>query len=99
MPTEELRDKYIAVDELIMDVLAGSRDGERDAWHEDLDKEPNTLTRAINATADEIKRLYDTYPTHLREPPQMGPGWYFDHLLLTGRRYWDGSQWTEHTAP
>jgi hypothetical protein len=101
MPSEELRDAYVAVGRLIMKVVSGSDDPHApDPWHEDVSgPQPDTVSRAVNATADEIKRLYDTYPTELREPPQTGPGWYFDHLLLTGRRYWDGSKWTEHTAP
>lgn len=66
MPTDELREKYFAVDRLIMDVLAGG-DGEnpRDAWEEDLETEPNTITQAMDATAEEIKRLYATYPSEL----------------------------------
>lgn len=62
MPTDELRDKYIAVHELAMDVVSG---GDEDAWEQDLEKQPDTISRAVNATADEIKRLYKTYPTEL----------------------------------
>lgn len=66
MPTDELHDKYIAVQQLIMDVVGGSDDeNPKDAWAEDLEHQPDTITRAINATAGEIKRLYETYPSGL----------------------------------
>jgi hypothetical protein len=33
-------------------------------------------------------------------PPGAVPaGWYPDPSTTGGRRYWDGSGWTEHTAP
>jgi len=35
-------------------------------------------------------------PTH-PFPPSKNAGWYLDPFG-TGRRYWDGSAWTEHTA-
>ena len=65
MPTDELRDAYIAVERLIMKVVKGSDDETApDPWHEDVaGPQPDTITRAVNVTADEIKRLYDTYPT------------------------------------
>lgn len=66
LPTHELHDNYIAVNDLIMDVIGGSdEDDPRDAWHDDLENQPDTITRAVNATAEEIKRLYDTYPAEL----------------------------------
>lgn len=78
MATDELRDRYIAVQQLIMDVLSGD-DGEnpRDAWEQDLENQPDTITRAINATGDEIKRLYDTYPAELGPSRGSSPlAWY-----------------------
>ncbi|MCV7169192.1 hypothetical protein H7I41_04545, partial [Mycobacterium manitobense] len=61
LPTDELRDSYVAVERLIMRVVRGSDDDTFDAWHEDVSgPQPDTITRAINATADAIKRLYDT---------------------------------------
>lgn len=66
MPTDELRDAYIAVECLIMKVIKGSdAEDAPDAWHEDLKTQPDTITRAVNATADAIKRLYETYPAEL----------------------------------
>lgn len=32
-------------------------------------------------------------------PPSAPPGWYPDPDQDALQRYWDGSQWTEHTAP
>jgi hypothetical protein len=102
MPTDELHDKYIEVERLMMAVLRGSgEENPKDAWHEDLQVQPDTITRAVRATGEEIKRLYNTYPAKIPSPELRSsqPGWYFDHILLAGRRYWDGSRWTEHTAP
>lgn len=99
MPTDDLRDKYIAVQQLIMDVVGGSDDEHpRDAWFEDVEQQPDTITRAINATAAEIKRLYDTYPSELQSRLPRPAGWYFDPFQPWAQRYWDGSEWTEHTA-
>jgi hypothetical protein len=71
MPSDELRDAYIAVERLIMKVVKGSDDETApDSWHEDVaGPQPDTITRAVNATADEIKRLYDTYPAELGARP------------------------------
>lgn len=30
---------------------------------------------------------------------QVAPGWYPDHADLSLQRWWDGTQWTTHTAP
>jgi type II secretory pathway pseudopilin PulG len=30
---------------------------------------------------------------------QTPPGWYLDPMNLSSQRYWDGQQWTEHSAP
>jgi hypothetical protein len=51
-----------------MEVVTGSDDPNvPDAWNADVSgPQPDTVTRAVNATADEIKRLYDTYPSELR---------------------------------
>jgi hypothetical protein len=63
LPTESLRNAYIEVEELIMAVGAGSDDDDApDPWGEATHNQPDPITRAIKATADEIKRLYDTYP-------------------------------------
>jgi hypothetical protein len=61
MPSDELRDAYIAVERLIMKVIKGSDDPNApDAWHEDVTgPQPDTITRDVNATADAIKRLYN----------------------------------------
>jgi hypothetical protein len=71
MPTDELRDAYIAVERLIMRVIRGSNGPDApDAWHEDVTgPQPDTITRAVNATADTIKQLYDTYPSELGAKP------------------------------
>lgn len=68
MPTGTLRGAYNEVERLIMKVISGSDDPNApDAWNEDVSgPQPDTITRAVNATADEIKRLYDTYPSRLR---------------------------------
>lgn len=64
LPTTELHDAYIAVERLIMKVVKGSdADNPTDPWHEDLKSQPDTITRAVNATSDAIKELYATYPT------------------------------------
>lgn len=75
MPTEELRDAYIAVERLIMRVVRGSDNPDApDAWHEDVSgPQPDTITRAVNATADAIKQLYDTYPAELGSKPAPPP--------------------------
>ncbi|PJK21011.1 hypothetical protein [Mycolicibacterium goodii] len=71
MPTDELRDAYIAVERLIMRVVRGSNDENApDPWHEDVTgPQPDTITRAVNATADAIKNLYATYPAELGMEP------------------------------
>lgn len=71
LPTTELSDAYIAVERLIMDVVRGSdEDDARDAWHDDVSgPQPDTISRAVNATADTIKQLYDTYPAEIGEKP------------------------------
>lgn len=63
LPTESLRNAYIEVEELIMAVGSGSDDDDLpDPWGEATNNQPDPITRAIQATADEIRRLYDTYP-------------------------------------
>lgn len=60
-----------------MKVVAGSDDPNApDAWQEDVSgPQPDTFTRAVNATADEIRRLYATYPSELPEvPSRAGAG-------------------------
>ncbi len=68
MPTEELQNSYIAVEELIMKVVTGTDDPNApDAWNEDVSgPQPDTITRAVNETADELKRLHDSYPVELQ---------------------------------
>jgi hypothetical protein len=83
MPTDELREAYIAVERLIMAVVRGSDDPDApDPWHADVaGPQPDTITRAVNATADAIKHLYTTYPDELGTKPSSpqlaawpGPG-------------------------
>lgn len=38
-------------------------------------------------------------PTPPPPPPGIPAGWYPDQADAVLLRYWDGSQWTEHTAP
>lgn len=80
MPPGDLRDSYKAVEQLIMKVVKGSDDpNAKDAWNEDVSgQQPDTVTRAVNATADEIRRLYATYPSELPSGADTGmsPCWY-----------------------
>jgi hypothetical protein len=71
MPSDELRDAYIAIERLIMRVVKGSDDPNApDPWNQDVTgPQPDTITRAVNATADAIKQLYDTYPAELGAKP------------------------------
>jgi hypothetical protein len=71
MPTAELGDAYIAVERLIMRVVRGSDDDDAsDPWHDDVSgQQPDTITRAVQATADDIKHFYDTYPSELGSRP------------------------------
>jgi hypothetical protein len=83
----QLRDAYIAVDRPIMQVVRGSDDDDApDAWHEDVTgPQPDTITRAVNATADAMKQLYDTYPAELGtrpESPQLPPAG--QNRIITG---------------
>lgn len=98
MPTDELHERYIAVQQLILEVVSGNAE-QRDAWAEDLEKQPDTITRAINATAQRIKLLYDTYPCELPSSQPRPAGWYYDPFQPWAQRYWDGAEWTDHTAP
>ncbi len=55
-----------------MDVVRGGSDEDDapDAWHNDVSgPQPDTISRAVNATADAIKQLYDTYPAEIGEKP------------------------------
>jgi hypothetical protein len=66
MPAGDLQDSYKAVERLIMTVVKGSDDPDaQDAWHADVVAQPDTITRAMNATTDEIRGLYATYPSEL----------------------------------
>ncbi|WP_293003666.1 hypothetical protein [Mycobacterium sp.] len=67
LPPGDLADSFTAVERLIIEVVRGSDDPSApDPWHEDVSgPEPSTVTRAVNATADEIRRLYATYPSEL----------------------------------
>lgn len=62
-----------------------------------------TIMRHPEKLIDDIAAkgpYYDTYPSELSsQDAPSPPGWYFDHILLAGQRYWDGTAWTEHTAP
>jgi hypothetical protein len=71
MPSVELRDAYVAVERLVMAVVRGSNDEDApDPWHEDVTgPQPDTITRAVQGTADAIKTLYDTYPAELGAKP------------------------------
>ncbi|HEY2084855.1 MAG TPA: hypothetical protein VGH54_02265 [Mycobacterium sp.] len=70
-PSDELHDAYTAVADLIMKVVQGSDDpNAADPWDKDVSgPQPDTITRAVNATADAIKELYDTYPAELGAKP------------------------------
>lgn len=58
-PTNEWREAYTAVADLIMKVIRGSDDPNApDPWDEDVSgPQPDTITRAINAMADAIMEL------------------------------------------
>jgi hypothetical protein len=70
-PSDELHDAYTAVADLIMRVVRGSDDpNAADPWEKDASgPQPDTITRAVNATADAIRELYDTYPAELGAKP------------------------------
>jgi hypothetical protein len=70
-PSDELHDAYSAVADLIMKVVRGSDDpSAADPWDKDVSgPQPDTITRAVSATADAIKKLYDTYPAELGAKP------------------------------
>jgi hypothetical protein len=100
MPTDELREAYIAVERLIMAVVRGSDDPDApDPWHADVaGPQPDTITRAVNATADAIKHLYTTYPDELVRRVRNGfTVKYWDNhacevhrwhcVMVTGRRW------------
>ncbi len=63
LPTETLRSAYISVERLVFKVVAEGVE----VWNESVKSEnqPDPITCAVKATADEIKRLYDAYPTEL----------------------------------
>lgn len=62
LPTESLRNVYVEVEELIMAIVQGSDDGKTDPWEKYTEEQPTAFDKALDATAAEIKRLYDTYP-------------------------------------
>lgn len=64
-PSDELHEAYTAVADLIMKVVQGSDDpNAADPWDKDISgPQPDTITRAVNATSDAIKALYNDYPT------------------------------------
>jgi hypothetical protein len=70
-PSDELHDAYTTVADLIMRVVRGSDDpNAADPWEKDVSgPQPDTITRAVNATSDAIKALYDTYPAQLGAKP------------------------------
>ena len=61
LSTDSLRNVYIEVERLIFNVV---RDGVK-VWNDAVQKQPDAITRAISSTAEEIKRLMDTYPGEL----------------------------------
>jgi hypothetical protein len=70
-PSEELREGYCSVADLIMKVVAANDDPHAiDPWEADVSgPQPDTITRAVNATAELMKRLYDDYPEQLGARP------------------------------
>jgi hypothetical protein len=70
-PSDELSNAYTAVADLIMKVVRGNDDpNARDPWEQDVTgPQPDTITRAVNATAGAIKELYNTYPAELGAKP------------------------------
>jgi len=58
LPSDSLRDVYVEVERLIFRVV---RDG-IDEWHKSVENQPDAITRAVSATAGEIRELLQTYP-------------------------------------
>lgn len=63
LPTESLRNAYLAVESLIMEVIKGSDDPDApDPWKNATHNQPDPIVTAITASSNELKRLFDTYP-------------------------------------
>jgi hypothetical protein len=73
LPTAELRDAYSAVERFIMKVIQGSDDEDApDAWHEAVTNQPDPITKAVKATAAEIKhRCRAGRPQQKRGRPRL----------------------------
>jgi Protein of unknown function (DUF2510) len=55
---------------------------------------------AVEAVEPAVEPVEPAALTPSPTPPQLPPpGWYVDYTVPTLRRYWDGTAWTEHTAP
>ena len=85
----------------------------RAAGHEGaaaISSQPVTLEHAVNQWASTGQgRLMASDPgpstapssfAGIASPPPLAPaGWYADPVGGSGKRYWDGQRWTEHTTP
>jgi hypothetical protein len=69
LPSESLRDAYIAVERLIFKVVHEGID----AWSESVKNQPDPITRAISETAGEIRELLQTYPVEVPARPASPP--------------------------
>lgn len=65
LPSESLRDAYIDVERLIFKIV---REGVG-VWNESVRSQPDPITRAISATAGEIRYLLQTYPAEVPKKP------------------------------
>lgn len=63
LPSESLRSAFIDVERLIFKIV---REGV-DVWNESVRNQPDPITRAISATADELRHLLLTYPPEVPE--------------------------------
>jgi hypothetical protein len=74
-----------------MDTVVDLRAGEREVLFRNYMFEPATLRVILAPATHRIKGARDS-----RRAPA---GWYADTNLPGMQRYWDGTRWTDHTAP
>jgi hypothetical protein len=83
---------FMQTSTVVHDTVVNFRAGERQVLMNNLVFDPAFLRVLLASVYERIKKARG--PTSLTPP-----GWYAHPTQPSGQRYWDGTKWTEHTAP